>query len=182
MVQLSDEEFNRLLRDWRRSIGSSLETIRDAEEKVLLVLTDQSQMERAILFMSTVIGRKELSMTSNTNIGTAGVAITGGTSHGDITGNVQQNLNSDIREALANIDQLRQKLLSSKELSETQKQDSGTALQDVDVELQKAPEQRNPSRIRNALNMLASVVKLVDGAQHAYDVAAPHIMSLIHHL
>jgi hypothetical protein len=183
MAQLSEEEFQSLLGNWRRSVRPSLEQIRDSEEELLMILTDQEQMERAIIFMSAVIGRKGFNMTSNTtNIGAAGVAVTGGTSYGDIAGNLQQNINTDVSKALADIEQLRQKLLASPELDEAQKQDSDVAIQDVNAELQKAPDQRNPSRVRMAMNMLASTAKLVDGAQHLYDSVAPHIMSFIHHL
>jgi hypothetical protein len=182
MASLSEEEFRKLLREWRDSIRSSVDQIRNAEDDVLLILTDQDQMQRAIIFMTGVIGRQGISMTSNTtNIGTAGVAVTGGTSYGDITGNVQQNMSAEVSKALAEIEQLRQKLLTSPALSEDQKKDNDVAVQDIHAEFQKVPTERNQSRIRMALNMLASSVKLVDGAQHVYDSLAPHVMNLIHH-
>jgi hypothetical protein len=183
MAPLSEEEFQDLLRKWRGSVRLPVDQIRNSQEEILLLLTDQTQMERAVLFMSAVIGGGGFHMTSNTtNIGAAGVAITGGTSHGNITGNLQQNLSPEISKALADIETLRQKLLSSPGLNPEQKQDSEAAIQDVHAEAQKAPAERNPSRIRMALNLLASSVKLVDGTQHLYDSLAPHIMSLIHHL
>lgn len=183
MAPMSEEEFQDLLRNWRNSIRSSVDQIRNAEEDVLILLTDPIQFERALLFMSAVIGRKGINMTNNTtNIGTAGVAVTGGTSHGSITGNVQQNMSAEVSKALAEIEQLRQKLLTSPALTEDQKQDNDVAVQDLNAEFQKDPKERNPGRIRMALNMLASSVKLVDGAQHLYDSLAPHLMNLIHHL
>lgn len=183
MEPLSEEEFRDLLRNWRDSVRPSIDQIRNAEDDVLLMLTNQDQMERAVLFMSGVIGRKGISMTNNTTtIGTAGVAVTGGTSHGNITGNVQQNMSADVSKALAEIEELRQKLLASPALSGDQKQDSDVAVQDLHTEFQKAPSERNPSRIRMALTILGSSVKLVDGAQHLYDSLAPHLMNLIHHL
>gem|GEM_PF-5560827 len=120
-------------------------------------------------------------MTSNiTNIGAAGVAVTGGTSHGNITGNLQQNVNPEVAEVLEAIEQLRLQLTKSSELNDEQKQDTALAVQDVNAELQKSPADRNPGRIRMAMNMLASSVQLVDGAQHLYESIAPHVTNLLH--
>lgn len=183
MSRLPEKELQELLRNFRDSVRSSVDQIREAEDELLLQMTDPEQMEVAILFVSSVIGRKEITMANNTtNIGSAGTVVTGGTSSGNIVGNLQQNMTTDVSKALAEIDALRQKLLASPALNEEQKQDSDAALQDVHTELQKEPGERNPSRIRMAMNMLASSVKLVDGAQHLYDSLGPHILSLLHHL
>jgi hypothetical protein len=182
MEPLSEEKFQTILRNWRVLVLSPLGKIRDAEEEVLLSLTDQNQMERAILFMSAVIGRKGINMTNNTtNIGAAGVAISGGISSGNITGNLQQNVNPEVAKVLEAIEQLRHQLASSSELNDEQKADTELAVQDVNTELQKSPAERNPGRIRMAMNMLASSVKLVDGAQHLYESIAPHVTSILHH-
>jgi hypothetical protein len=183
MAPNSEKELNDLLRAWKDEVYPSIQQIRDCQNELLLQLEDSAQMQRAILFMSAVIGRGEVQMTSNiTNIGAAGVAVTGGTSYGNITGNLQQNVNPEVIKVLEGIEQLRLRLTNSSELNDEQKQDTALAVQDVNVEVQKSPSERNPSRIRMAMNMLASSVKLVDGAQHLYDSIAPHITSLLHHL
>jgi hypothetical protein len=183
MPALPEDEFQRLLLNWRDRINPAMDGIRRAEDELLLGLTDSDQFQRATLFMTSVIGRREINMTSNTtNINAAGAVITGGTSHGNITGNLQQNSNPDVIKALADFDQLRQKLSASSALNDEEKQDTGAAIQDVRDELQKSPADRNPSRVRTAMKMLASSVKLVDGAQHIYDSIAPHVHDILQHL
>lgn len=183
MALLSDEEFRKKLEAWRTRIHSPAQQIREAQDLLLMELSDTGQFQHALLFMSVVLGRGEIQMTSNTtNIGAAGVAVTGGTSHGTIIGNLQQNINPDVAKVMDGIEQLRQRLVASTELNTDEKEESSLAIEDVRTELQKAPEQRNSSRIRMGVKMLASSVKLVDGAQHLYDSIAPHLANLIHHL
>lgn len=178
----SQDEVRKLLDDWRQEIGPSEAHIREKQNDLLLKL-DPQHIPFAVTFMSIVLRRGDIQVTTNnTNIGTAGVAVTGGTSSGDITGNVQQNLSSDTSKILEQFEELRHRLSGSTELDNTQKADSELAIQDLESEAKKSPQERNPSRIRIAMSMLGSTVKLVDGAQHLYDTVAPHLANLLHHL
>ena len=180
MGNQSRQDVTQLIRDWGKLLLEHEISVRDAQNEVLLKVEDE-HIAYAITAMTALAMRGGLiQVTNQTNIGTAGVAITGGTSHGSITGNVQQNINQDIKSVLESLGKLRHELLNSTALNDEQKEDSALAIADLETEIQKPDAERKGSRIRTALGVLTSTASLVEGAQKLYEAIAPHLQTLGH--
>ena len=65
MAPLPEEEFRHLLKGFGKKVRSPTQKIREAQEEVLLALTDPGQIARAYTLMTIQLGRSEVQMTNN---------------------------------------------------------------------------------------------------------------------
>jgi hypothetical protein len=181
MGKQSREQVTQLLKEFSEKVEQQQRTIRGLQDEVLFQV-EPEHLNYAVTLMTAILARGgQIQVTNNqTTIGTAGVAITGGTSHGDITGNVQQNTSTDVASILKILGELRHELLKSPSLNQEQKDDSSLAIEDLEAEIQKPVGEQKPSRIRMAFRALTSTATLVEGAQKLYEALAPHLTNLGH--
>jgi hypothetical protein len=174
-------EVDQIIWEWREQIAPSREHIRACQDRVLLRV-GQEWMMYAVTAMSAMLGKEGLIQmnTTNTTIGTAGVAITGGTVSGPVQGNVQQNIATDARSALEHLSQLKKAFDASSELDPAKKEDAQAAIQDLEIEIQKPGIQQSRGRIRNAFSVVTTAVSLVNGAHQIFQLVAPYIEALMH--
>jgi hypothetical protein len=119
-----------------------------------------------------------MTTTNTTHIGNAGVAVTGGEVHGNITGTAQNNTTQT--QALEGLAKLKASLQASPELSSIQKEDAASAIEDLEGEAKKPDENRNTGRVRNAFKALMTTISIAKGAEFLYQDVLPHLETLFH--
>lgn len=179
MSGLSKEAVKQMIMEWRDSIAPDLEHIRRAQDELLLEI-DEEHIPYALTAMSLILGRGSITMTTmnNTNIGNAGVAVTGGEVHGNITGTAQNNATQ--MQALEGLAKLRASLHASPELSRAEKEDAASAIEDLEGEAKKPDESRNTGRVRNAFKVLMTTISVAKGAEFFYKDILPHLETFFH--
>jgi hypothetical protein len=179
MSGLSREAVKQMIMEWRDSIAPDLEHIRRAQDELLLEI-DEEHIPYALTAMSLIIGRGSITMmtTNNTNIGNAGVAVTGGEVHGNITGTALSNATQ--MQALEGLAKLKASLQASPELSSTEKEDAASAIEDLEGEAQKPDDSRNTGRVRNAFKALMTTISVAKSAEFLYKDVLPHLETLFH--
>ena len=180
MAVLSEQQLNKIILAWRDKIEPSQAAIRRAQDEVLLDVGAENHMY-VITAMSAILGKGNITMSNNvTNIGNAGVAVTGGSVTGNITGTAHHNLAATAPDAFDGLAKLRAAIDAATELDGTQKEDAHTAIEDIETEAKKPDGERKPGRVRNALSVVAQIAATAKGVHIAYQWAAPHIEALFH--
>jgi hypothetical protein len=181
MTPLTNEEVNDIILKWRDRIAPGMEDIRRSQDEVVLAVGAEN-MTYAITAMTCILAKGGIivSNVNNTNIGNAGVAVTGGEVHGNITGTAQNNTSVLQKDSLEGLAKLKQALLDSNELNAEQKEDASSALSDLESEITKEEAEQSPGKVRNALKILLNVVSVAKGAEFLYRDVLPHLHTLFH--
>jgi hypothetical protein len=180
MPPLSKEELDVIILRWRDEIEPNQEAIRRAQDKVILEVGPEN-WPYVLSVMSAILGKGGMNVANinTTNIGNAGVAVTGGRIEGNITGSAHHN-NAVVSSALESLDKLKVAIAEAPELNPEQKEDAKTAVEDLEAEGKKPEEERSLGRIRNAFYTLSKIAALANGVHTVYEWASPHLETLFH--
>jgi hypothetical protein len=181
MATLTREELDVIILQWRDEIATNEDLIRRAQDKVLLKVGPENY-QYVLTVMAAILGKGGLIMSNvtNTTIGSAGVAITGGSIEGNISGEAHHNTATISSEFNSGIQKLKEAIANSPELTEDQKEDATTAVEDLEVESQKPDKERSLGRVRNACQTLTKLGGMAKGLYTAYAWVAPHLEALFH--
>src|SRR5216683_1550541 len=100
-MPLTIEQVNGRILQWRDGISHNMEQIRRSQDELLLQVGAE-HMPYALTAMAAMMAKGGIivSTTNNTSIGNAGVAVTGGEVHGNVSGTAQHNTTQTQNQAL----------------------------------------------------------------------------------
>ncbi len=135
----------------------------------MLLEVGPENMDYAITVMAGILGKGGLNVTNynTTNIGNAGVAMTGGTVHGDVKGTAQGNTATVSSQVYEGLEKLKTAITDAPELNSDQKENACSAVEDLEEEVRKPEGERRMGRVRNAIE---AVVKFAGTATRSTNV------------
>jgi gas vesicle protein len=162
---------------WRDEIEPSMAKIRRSQDELLLDIAPED-MPYAMAAMTNILGRGGLfvsNVNNTTNIGNAGVAVTGGEVRGNVTGTAHDNVAALQNDPSENLRKLKEAIRNAEDLKPEQKEQAEVAADDLEAEAKKPEGSRSMGRVRNAFKVLGELAGVAKGVEFVYKDVLPHL-------